>query len=79
MDRKKLVVDCTKVQFLASAAISVFVNLRKKSSAIKGTLILCGLRKEIMQVFEITSLTKFFQFAADEKTALQMLGYSAKG
>jgi anti-sigma B factor antagonist len=74
MDRKKLVVDCTKVQFMASAAIGVFVNLQKKSAAIKGTLIICGLRKELMQVFEITKLTKLFKFAADEKAALQALG-----
>ncbi len=73
MDRKKLVVDCTKVQFLASAAISVFVNLHKKSALIKGTLVICGLRKELMQVFEITKLTKLFKFAPDEKAALQLL------
>jgi anti-sigma B factor antagonist len=76
MDRKKLVVDCTKVQFLASAAISVFLNLQKKSSAIKGTLVICGMRKELMQVFEITKLTKLFRFATDEKAALQLLGIS---
>ncbi len=74
MDRKKLIVDCTKVQFLASAAISVFINLQKKSSGIKGMLIICGLRKELMQVFEITKLTKLFKFAADEKAALQLIG-----
>lgn len=74
MDRKKLIVDCTKVQFLASAAISVFVNLQKKSTAIKGTLIICGMRKELMQVFEITRLTKLFKFAADEKEAMKLLG-----
>lgn len=79
MDRKKLVVDCTKVQFLASAAISVFVNLQKKSTAIKGTLIICGMRKDLMQVFEITRLTKLFKFAADEKAALQMLGVTSAG
>lgn len=79
MDRKKLVVDCTKVQFLASAAIGLFLNLQKKSSAIKGTLIICGLRKELMQVFEITKLTRIFKFAPDEKAALKQLGYSAAG
>ena len=76
LDRKKLVVDCTKVQFMASAAISVFVELHKKSTAIKGTLIICGLRKELMQVFEITKLNKILKFAPDEKTALQALGYT---
>jgi anti-sigma B factor antagonist len=79
MDRKKLIVDCTKVQFLASAAISVFVNLQKKSTAIKGTLIICGMRKDLMQVFEITRLTKLFKFAADEKAALQVLGVTSAG
>jgi len=79
MDRKKLIVDFTKVQFLASAAISVFLTLLKKSNAIKGTLVLCGMRKELMQVFEITKLTKLFKFAEDEKAALKQLGYSAVG
>lgn len=75
MDRKKLVVDCTKVAFLSSAAISVFLSLHKKSGAIKGTVIICGLRKELMQVFEITKLNKLLKFAADEKAALQQLGF----
>ncbi len=79
MDRRKLVVDCTRVQFLASAALSVFLNLQKKSAAIKGTLVICGLRKELMQVFEITKLTKLFKFAADEKAALQVLGCPSGG
>lgn len=79
MNRKMLVVDCSKVQFLSSAAFSVFINLHKKSAAIKGTLILCGLKKDLMQVFEITRLTKLFKFAPDEKAAVEMLGYSAAG
>jgi len=79
MDRKKLILDCTKVQFLASAAIGVFVNLQKKVAAIKGTLIICGLRQDLMRVFEITQLTKLFKFADDEGAALTFLGYSAAG
>jgi len=75
MDRKKLVVDCEKVQFLASAAISVFINLQRKSAAIKGTLVICGMKKDLMQVFEITKLTKLFKFAPDENAALKLLGY----
>lgn len=79
LDRKKLVLDCAKVQFLTSSAIGVLVNLQKKSTAIKGTLIICGVRKELMQVFEITKLTKLFKFAADEKAALKLLGYTSAG
>jgi anti-anti-sigma regulatory factor len=44
MDRKKLILDLTKVQLLASAAIGMLMTLHKKSTAIKGTVIICGLR-----------------------------------
>lgn len=75
MDRKKLVLDFSKVQFLASAAVGMLMNLHKKSLAIKGQLVLCGMKKEIMKVFEIMQLTKVLKFAPDEKEALKILGY----
>ncbi len=79
MDRKKLVLDLTKVQFLASAAIGVFMNLHKKSTAIQGSFVLVGLKRELMKVFEIMKLTKVFRFAATEGEALAMFGYTAAG
>jgi len=78
MNRKKLILDCGKVQFMASAAISVFLNLNKKVAAAKGTLFICGIRKELMQVFEIMRLTKLFQFVANEEEAFKRLGYAGK-
>ena len=77
MDRKKLVLDFSKVQFLASAAVGMIMNVHKKSQAIKGTVVLCGMKKEIMKVFEIMQLTKVLKFAPDEKEALKLLGYKA--
>lgn len=76
MDRKKLILDFTKVQFLASAAIGILMTLHTKSTAIKGTFIICGLKRELMKVFEIMKLTKVFRFAADEGEALALLGYA---
>ncbi len=77
MDRKKLILDFTKVQYLASAAIGMLMTLHKKSTAIKGTFIICGLSRELMKVFEIMKLTKVFRFAPNEDEALAMLGYTA--
>ncbi len=79
MDRKKMILDFTKVQFLASAAVGLLINLHKKSSAIKGTFIICGMRNELKKVFEIMKLTKMFKFAANEEEAFSMLGYTAGG
>jgi len=77
MDRKKLILDFSKVQFLASAAIGILMTLHQKATAIKGTFIICGLRRELMKVFEIMKLTKVFRFATNEDEALALLGYTA--
>jgi len=77
LDRKKLVLDFSKVQFLSSAAIGVFLTLHKKSVAIKGTLVLCGLRKDILKVFELMSLHKLLKICANEKDALAVFGVNA--
>jgi anti-anti-sigma factor len=77
MDRKKIILDFAKVQFLASAAIGVLMTLHKKSTAIKGSFVICSLRKELMKVFEIMKLTKVLKFAANEDEALAMFGYTA--
>ncbi len=76
MDRKKLIVDFSKVQFLASAAIGVVTTLHQKSVAIKGTLVFCGFRKEIMKVFEIMKLTKLLRICDNEKEAFAVFGVS---
>ena len=53
---RKLVLDLSKVQMLSSAALGVLINLKKKSDAIKGQIVLCGIRQEPMKVFQITHL-----------------------
>jgi len=77
MNRKKIILDFAKVQFLASAAIGMLMNLHRKITAIKGTFVICSLRKDLMKVFEIMKLTKVFKFAANEDEALALLGYTA--
>lgn len=76
---RKLVLDFTKVQFLSSSALGVLITLRKKSDAIKGRLILAGLRKEIRKVFTISRLDKLFEFAEDEQAALALFGLTSAG
>ncbi|HOW72541.1 MAG TPA: STAS domain-containing protein [Phycisphaerae bacterium] len=67
---RKLILDFTKVRFLSSSALGVLVNLQRKTSEIKGTLVICALRSELMKVFEITKLKKLFTFCDDETAAL---------
>lgn len=74
LSRKKIVLDFSKVQFFASAAVGMLINLHKKSAAIGGTLVICGLRNELKKVFELLKLTKLFTFTATSAEALEQLG-----
>lgn len=76
---RKLVLDFTDVKFLSSSALGVLVVLKKKSDAIKGQVVLCGLRKDLRKIFKITSLEKLFKFADDERGALEVFGVTAAG
>ena len=72
--RHKLVLDLTKVAHLSSAALSVLLVLRQKVATAGGTLVLCGVRKDVKKLFKVTSLHKLFTFADTEQTALEKLG-----
>lgn len=78
MDRRKLLLDFSKVQFLASSAVGVLIQLHKKSRAIGGTLVICSMRKELMKVFEIMKLTSMFKFVANESEALAIYGVTSQ-
>jgi anti-sigma B factor antagonist len=79
MNRKKLVLDFSKVRFLSSSALGVLITLRKKSEAIKGKVVLCGLRSELMKVFQISRLDKLFEFCDNEEDALAGFGITTAG
>jgi anti-sigma B factor antagonist len=76
---RKLILDLSKVQMLSSAALGVLINLKKKSDAIKGKVVLCGVRKEPMKVFQITHLNKVFDIKANEEEALAVFGLTTAG
>ena len=76
---RKIVIDFTKVKFLSSSALGVLIRLQKKSKEIKGSVALCGLRKELMQIFKITSLDKLFTFYDTEEQALTAFGVTTVG
>lgn len=71
LGKKKIVLNFGNVEFLSSAALGKLITLNRKLQGARGKLILCGISKEIREVFEITRLDKLFTIVADEQTALQ--------
>ncbi len=72
-DRRKLVVDFRRVQHLSSQMIGAVIELHKKSVAIKGKLVLCGMRDPVREGFKITKLDKLLTIVGDEKDAVGKL------
>jgi anti-sigma B factor antagonist len=69
-DRRRIVLDMSKIEFLSSMMIGVVINLYHKVTKLKGQLAICGLRPKLMQVFTITRLDKLLKFYPDENAAL---------
>lgn len=69
-DRRRVVLDLTRVEFLSSAMIGVIINLQQKLAKAKGQLAVCGLRPKLKEVFTITRLDKLLKFYPDENAAL---------
>jgi anti-sigma B factor antagonist len=76
--RQKLILDFCNVQFLSSHALGVLLQLHKKMQSIKGRMALCGVRSELMRVFQITNLDRVFKFFGDDAAALKSFDVHVK-
>ncbi|MHC4717143.1 MAG: STAS domain-containing protein [Planctomycetota bacterium] len=68
--RRKIILDFSEVRLLSSMMLGVLVRLQRRVEGIKGRLVLCGLRPDLMRVFKITQLHKLFEFYRNENEAL---------
>ena len=75
---REYVLDFRKVQFLSSSVLGRLILLQKKVASAGGRLVLCGIAKEIFEVFKITKLDKVFTIKEDVKGALKVFGVSAE-
>ena len=71
--RRKVLLDFSAVRLLSSRMVGVLIDLHKKSQKIRGRIVICGLRPELMKVFKIMRLEKVLQFAKDESEAMSLL------
>ena len=63
----RLLLDFRHVRHLTSAALTELVRLQHTLRESGGELRLCGLRKEIYRVFEITNLDSYFTIHRDAR------------
>lgn len=70
---KKLVIDLSKVTYLNSTAIGVLVSAHTTYSRNKGQVKICGINKNINNIFVITKLTLVFEVCETREEAIKSL------
>ncbi len=67
----KLLLDLANVRYFSSAALGLFIVLHKRLEDTGGRMILCCIAPQLMEVFEVTRLDRYFRIVADEPAALR--------
>ena len=65
-----VIVDFEGVEYLSSSALGKLITLKRKSKETSGTLKMCRIKPEIMEVFRITKLDTIFDIYPDLDAAL---------
>ena len=65
----RLVLNMAGLEYISSAGLRVLLATAKKLMRQNGKLVLCALRQEVLEVFEISGLLGIFPVAATEAEA----------
>ena len=70
LSESTMVVDFSEVSYISSAGLRILLKLGQDISKQDKKLIICGLNKFVISVFEVSGFNKIFNIKADVKTAL---------
>ncbi len=70
-DKKKLIIDLTKVNYMDSSGLGVLVALLKEVKKNGGELKLVNLPVSVKKIFDLTRLTKFFDIYESLEEAIK--------
>src|SRR5688572_30375101 len=74
-DKRRMILDFEKVQYLSSQAIGILLALQKKLSGLKkSSLVLCGVGARLMELLRITRLDRVLTIKPSQKEAIKSLG-----
>ncbi len=68
---RQVVVDLDKIEAMNSTMIAKLITLHRKARASGGRVVLCGLRPELLEVFQTLQLHRLLPVYEDRDKALQ--------
>src|SRR5258706_9616732 len=70
-DKRKIIMDFEKVQYLSSQAIGIVLAMHKKLNSLKNSkLILCSVGPKLMELIKLTRLDRLLTIKATQKEAV---------
>jgi anti-anti-sigma factor len=69
-ETKWLVLDCSKLTFLASAGLRVLLSISKRMTPNKGSIILMALQSEVVQILNLSGMADLFISCNNDAEAL---------
>jgi anti-sigma B factor antagonist len=67
----RVLINLTDTTFVDSTALATLVQALKRCQQMQGDLYLCGMRRPVRMIFELTRLDKSFTIFSDKEGALQ--------
>jgi len=72
-DRRMIILDFEKVQYISSQAIGIVLTMNKKLTALKRTkFVLCGVGEKLMQLIKITRLDRILIIKPSQEEAIKV-------
>jgi anti-sigma B factor antagonist len=72
-DKRKIVLDFEKVQYLSSQAIGIVLTMNKKLGSLANSkLVLCGVGPKLMDLLKITRLDRLLTIKPTQKEAVRV-------
>jgi anti-sigma B factor antagonist len=73
-DKRKIILDFERVQFLSSQAIGIILTMNKKLMPLKNSkLVLCGVGAKLMELLKITRLDRLLTIKPTQREALKVV------
>lgn len=69
---EKILVECSKMDYVSSSGLRILLMALKKITAVKGKLVLCSLQENIREIFEISGFTNIFEIYPTQEEALKV-------
>ena len=69
--RVRLVIECSRLTYISSAGLGVFMSFVEEIRAAAGDIKICGLAPKVFQVFDILGFSALFDIVDDLPAAVQ--------